>query len=97
MAAYRDLVFFTVEGGGEFPMDMLRFDECWPEGPSDAAKMGATYADPATDTGRRSIRLGSFRHGIAGPTEKRWESFGWRVTDIGEPARFWDSSLRRSG
>lgn len=63
---------FTVEGGGEFPFDMLRYDQCWPTGSMDAAAI--------THEGKRRVAL----NGVAGlpgnyPTHARWLSFGWRV------------------
>lgn len=69
---------FTVTGRGSFPLDMLRYDQCFPFGPDDVANM---------DVGqRREVRLvhyGEQRHWE--PTKDRWASFGWvvcRVNDV---------------
>ena len=49
---------FTVEGSGEFPLDMLRSDRCWFAGADDAARIGAHYsmADPES-VRTRSVTL----------------------------------------
>lgn len=69
---------FTVTGRGSFPLDMLRWDQCYPQGPDDVANI---------DVGqRREIKLvhvGDRRHWE--PTKDRWASFNWvvcRVNDI---------------
>ena len=33
---------FTVQGSGEFPIDMLRHDSCWPAQPADSALVAAS-------------------------------------------------------
>ena len=57
---------YIVTGRGAFPLDMLRYDMCWPCSSSDVAKMGAEY-EP------RSIAIRSY----SAPTIERWKSFGW--------------------
>lgn len=63
---------FTVEGSGEFPFDMLRYDSCWPYEGQDAGNM-ANH-----ERHRRRIALQT--DGL-GPTAKRWESFNWSVVE----------------
>jgi hypothetical protein len=65
---------FRVRGSGEFPFDMLRYDECWPAGADDAAAMNKT--------GRRLITLRVANH--FAPTEARWNSFNWKIVPIPE-------------
>lgn len=61
---------FTVRGKGDFPIDMLRYDQCWPKSESpDVPAMTRTREE-------RSLTL----VGLCSPTEDRWASFGWRVT-----------------
>lgn len=60
---------FAVEGSGEFPIDMLRYDRCWP-----AAEAQVPYLT-ASRSGRRHVLL----TGLQEPTQARWQSFGWRV------------------
>lgn len=56
---------YLVQGRGEFPMDMLRYDEARPfHGLSEREETRVV-----TVIGRRR------------PTNARWESFGWRVLD----------------
>lgn len=72
------LVKFTVSGSGDFPMDMLRYDACWPETPHEI-----------THEGRREVTVIGYcrttpcfkRTGQPGeyPTFDRWRSFMWSV------------------
>lgn len=59
-----------------FPLDMLRYDACWPEHQADVSAI----ADPATsrfDGGKQTlVRLVS----DSKPTPERWASYGWHVT-----------------
>jgi hypothetical protein len=69
---------YTVEGCGEFPFDMLRYDASYPTTSSDANSIPIPDAGPTT---RRSVSLTHASDSrIWGPTLGRWESFGWRVT-----------------
>lgn len=79
---------FVVVGRGEFPWDMLRYDNCWPYGGEDAAKLTMIHQDYSDDdlvkefkTKDRSIKLSSFHP----PTPGRWSSFGWVCSLPGEP------------
>ena len=62
-------ITFTVEGRSHFPVDMLRYDSCWPASTDDALNM--------LETNQRKVRLVSGEK----PTPARWESFGWFVTN----------------
>ena len=61
---------YSVRGDGQFPIDMLRYDSCWPATQDDVANI--TYLANAKD---HIIKLRSYRE----PTEARWESFRWKV------------------
>lgn len=63
---------FTVTGIGTFPVDMLRYDTCWPHRPDDAEQIAASFRDRRR---RHTVNLA----GHAKPTALRWLSFGWRV------------------
>ena len=70
--------------GGAFPLDMLRYDSCYPSSSVDVNRM---IADREIADGRAvnsSITLVHREHGGKKwrPTEGRWRSFGWRVTDV---------------
>ena len=64
---------FTVEGMGEFPLDMLRYDGAWPYSTEDVYKMRHDIRE------RRSIRLvtGSDNSPCIG----RWNSFMWSAKE----------------
>ena len=67
-------ITFVVQGAGNFPLDMLRYDQCWPSGPEDVEGIAST------ERTLRTVRLTK----IDGPgaiTTGRWESFLWRVID----------------
>lgn len=86
-------VHFTVEGVGRFPVDMLRYDACYPARGDDAAAI-ATSLDVRKSGVTHTIRLTTLRAympdvnpAAVGPTVDRWLSFGWRVVDW--PERSW--------
>lgn len=62
---------FTVEGSGAFPLDMLRYDECWPVDGEAVETMGGRH--------RRQVRLRSCK---PRPTDGRWSSFTWEVVEV---------------
>lgn len=59
---------FTVEGRGPFPLDMLRYDSCWP-----ASRDAVVNMEDTRDM--RQVRLRSYNQ----PTLARWNSFCWGV------------------
>lgn len=75
-------VTFRVVGSGSFPVDMLRYDACWPRD-QDAV---AAFHESGERGYTRSVWLS--RHeverpaGFGGVTIDRWASFGWRVAVI---------------
>ena len=64
---------FTVRGIGQFPIDMLRYDRCWPFASFDAQAIEKSFQQNNLDN--IEIDLVS----INSPTVRRWESFLWRV------------------
>lgn len=66
---------FVVAGLGSFPFDMLRYDQCWPEGQDD---VGNLFNKFLAKREIRKITLLSHSH----PTEARWASFMWNVISI---------------
>lgn len=66
-------VLFDVTGKGEFPLDMLRYDTCWPYDPQSVYWMTATHVE-----GKRTITLMSDYP----PNTERWDSFLWKVTNV---------------
>lgn len=68
-------VEFVVKGSLPFPMDMLRYDACWPARTEDALAIVASM-DPMS--GPVEVTL----YGVSpyGFTAGRWQSFGWTVS-----------------
>ena len=73
---------FTVSGRGGFPLDMLRHDACFPCNSDDVATIEVTPEDEAFFVTRSVTLEHTPRAGERGwhPTEGRWSSFGWIVT-----------------
>jgi hypothetical protein len=76
----RDLFTFYVTGSGYFPVDMLRYDQCWPADGDSAATIADSIgyyatreATPPVRWTNRSIKMRSHRE----PACARWSSFGW--------------------
>ena len=76
--AYR-LFRVLVEGSGEFPYDMLRYDACWPRTEQDAHQMNLA----ATCQGDvRRVELLTYKEYKSWqPTVGRWHSMGWKVIE----------------
>lgn len=68
---------FTVEGRGYFPIDMLRYDACWPMTQEDVCRMtiDGTSRGMKADSEPVKVRMASHRE----PTAGRWASFGWHI------------------
>lgn len=85
---------FTVEGSGEFPRDMLRYDDAVPADELSAKFVNAKLGDPLLEANRAGeqhlrtyqVHLVSVKedHHVPGPATARWESFGFRVIRIGD-------------
>ncbi len=65
-------VRFAVSGEGGFPIDMLRFDECWPASQVDSTRIAEESVM------RRTVRLRSDKT----PNEQRWKSYGWSIVEV---------------
>jgi len=61
----------TVEGIGQFPYDMLRYDQCFPFTETDSANISLRYE-------KRQVTL----RASMPPTRERWQSFMWRVVEV---------------
>jgi hypothetical protein len=73
---------FTVIGKGRFPLDMLRYDACWPQSTEDGATISMSL-----DKECRELRPASGWQvqlmGVNPATAARWSSFGWTVAGNG--------------
>jgi len=90
--AIKKSVTFTVRGTGEFPLDMLRYDQCRPASDTNAIAITAKYGDGDNllfdETGHHRIRtvtlitdrVDLFRREII-PCRDRWKSFLWHVVE----------------
>jgi len=71
---------FTVKPntvGRIFPLDMLRYDACYPASMEDVEKlMFSMSSERELVECVKSITLRSFQK----PTDGRWKSFGWTIT-----------------
>lgn len=68
--AAQNAITFVVTGRSAFPIDMFRYDRCWP----------ATEADSVALVSSASIRTITLK-GLKEPSLARWASFGWKVLD----------------
>ncbi len=73
---------FTVEGMGTFPIDMLRYDRCWPRTGADAAMVQEEHRTAGGRATRHVDIVTHVRPGQSWPTIDRWRSYGWLVTMI---------------
>jgi hypothetical protein len=68
---------YKVTGKGQFPLDMLRYDSCFPATPNAVADLvidprDTNYSKP------RTVKIS----GCGKPTIARWASFGWTVESL---------------
>lgn len=74
----------TFEGVGAFPLDMLRYDSCWPATSEDAAKGQETIGGGLAGRRRITVAKASLtnrREAVAHFAIVRWGSFGWRYVE----------------
>jgi hypothetical protein len=72
----RRVYTFTVAGNDQFPVDMLRYDLCYPKTETDSHEMERSFR--SRERSIRRLTLVSSKH----PTEERWGSFGWAIESI---------------
>ncbi len=76
---------FTVRGRGEFPLDMLRYDCCWPRIGEDVMKIRPCYANVTAESKdnltTREVTLSTYAQTKRGQLAEagRWDSFNWQV------------------
>ena len=72
---------FVVSGRGQFPLDMLRYDQCRPANGDDCAKLQSDVRE------QRQIKMVSWQpRRLWEPTAGRWGSFLWSVV----PPHLWN-------
>ena len=72
--AAQNSIEFTVQGKSNFPLDMLRYDLCWPASEQDSYIIGLSHSEVRSERPYR-IHL----KGLKPPTVARWNSFGWEA------------------
>ena len=76
---------YSVRGIGRLPIDMLRYDQSFPNTEFDASRA----ENPPEVGAGEEIELAHIGHRGWMPTEGRWSSFGWNVVQpIIEERRF---------
>jgi len=70
-------VQFTVKGKGSFPLDMLRYDACFPNTQQDVANLDWDRGDRRIAREVTLVAYTSSPRLI--PTTARWSSFMWHV------------------
>jgi hypothetical protein len=74
---------FLVEGSGQFPIDMLRYDRCCPATESDSNAINRQVKWDGEKTAKCHIELIRYSSaGKSGPNVARWASFGWKVLQV---------------
>lgn len=85
---------FSVTGSGEFPHDMLRYDQCQPFKPEDRRVVEARYGEndeALWDADTKRLKMNTVRLVTEAeasdlvrskllPNHRRWESFTWKVS-----------------
>ena len=74
---------FVVRGRWNFPIDMLRYDQCWPIGDGlELIGHSIRGVRPDNSSDGHSVKLGRWvDHPSRRPTLGRWASFGWYVIE----------------
>lgn len=70
--------YAIIQGRGEFPFDMLRYDSCYPNSERDSSLMGGSARWNQTERWSICVRSANENKWTVG----RWESFGVKITDV---------------
>lgn len=65
---------FTVYGKGQFPLDMLRYDSCWPRFELEARVLAEPKGKEI-----HTVHLCKHVESHGEVTPERWASFGWTL------------------
>lgn len=68
--------YAIIQGKGEFPMDMLRYDSCCPNSERDSMLIADTFGRLRNGRWSICVRSASENKWTVG----RWESFGVKIT-----------------
>lgn len=67
--------------GDRFPIDMLRYDSCWPYSQEDVSTMSLHLAGPRSTPTAHISGVQMFSSAKP-PTIDRWLSFGWECNHV---------------
>ena len=71
---------FVVETSFQFPVDMLRYDGCFPASERDSGVIILNLSDMRSPI---NVKIGRYVDGKhSKPTIERWKSFGCNISDI---------------
>lgn len=73
----KKIIEFRVTGARQFPLDMLRYDHCWPATADDVVTVSEILSGDIPAGHQTQVLM----RGL-GVTVGRWASFGWIVSDI---------------
>jgi hypothetical protein len=77
---------FTVRGNGFFPIDMLRYDHCYPSTEKDSAMIiDSFFHQRLSREWEVNLMTNSSKPNVL--TKERWESFGWKIVNVGPVER----------
>jgi len=68
----------VVQGRGSFPIDMLRYDQCWPVGGEDSVEIERSLHH---ERGPFTVNVRADSPAKEHWTPDRWRSFGWTVVN----------------
>ena len=82
---------FEITGRLAFPLDMLRYDHCFPATQEAVSRIQIKSFPAESQEGRQAtpvIELRAYHSRKTWtPTTGRWESFGWRVIHVDAPVK----------
>lgn len=70
---------FKVQGSGSLPLDMLRYDTCYPATQADVSQSQLDDSAPLREI--ELERLSESKSAAERLTFGRWQSFGWNVVE----------------
>jgi hypothetical protein len=82
----KDIAYAIISGTLEFPMDMLRYDRCFPATEEYANIISRTFHHPLErwEVVVKKVLLEKRKKNSPSPfTEGRWRSFGCNIQEIG--------------
>lgn len=74
--------YLVVRGHLSFPVDMLRYDMCYPDSEEDSLAILRTIIDRQNMTWVVLRQDASVSRSLSSVTAARWQSFGWDVVAI---------------